>query len=288
MADLTDSLDRAARAIAAADCLVIGAGAGMGVDSGLPDFRGPQGFWRAYPPYQALGLDFTDLANPHWFLRDPSIAWGFYGHRLNLYRSTVPHPGFARLKKWAARMRWGAFVYTSNVDGQFQRAGFDPKRIVECHGAIDWLQCVDQCGIGLFPADDNEIQIEPETMRAQLPFPACPGCGGLARPNILLFGDGDWAGDRTRQQEQAFRDWQSALDPSGLVVVECGAGTSIPSVRNACERLAKTYDGTLIRINPRESSVDRKRQIGLPLGAAEAIGAIDRAIDSQPTGNDAI
>ena len=58
------AVDRAARAIATADALLIGAGAGMGVDSGLPDFRGNDGFWRAYPPYQQLGLDFIALTLP--------------------------------------------------------------------------------------------------------------------------------------------------------------------------------------------------------------------------------
>jgi len=62
------------------------AGAGMGVDSGLPDFRGDQGFWRAYPPYAKVGLSFADLANPRWFDEAPSLAWGFCGHRLNLDR----------------------------------------------------------------------------------------------------------------------------------------------------------------------------------------------------------
>src|SRR6266403_3978961 len=80
------SLHRAAEAIRGADALLIAAGAGMGVASGLPDFRGNQGFWRAYPPYQKLGLDFVSLANPRWFASDPALAWGFYGHRLNLYR----------------------------------------------------------------------------------------------------------------------------------------------------------------------------------------------------------
>ena len=58
----------------------------MGVDSGLPDFRGTQGFWRAYPLYAKLGLDFASMANPRWFTTDPAFAWGFYGHRLELYR----------------------------------------------------------------------------------------------------------------------------------------------------------------------------------------------------------
>ena len=54
------------------EAILIGAGAGMGVDSGLPDFRGGSGFWKAYPPYAKLGLDFVSLANPRWFVSDPN------------------------------------------------------------------------------------------------------------------------------------------------------------------------------------------------------------------------
>ncbi len=136
------ALDRAARAIEAADALLIGAGAGMGVDSGLPDFRGPEGFWRAYPPYAKLGLRFEAIANPAHFRNDPPLAWGFYGHRTNLYRQTTPHEGFAILRRWGERMKHGAFAFTSNVDDHFARAGFDPDRIVECHGSIVWRQCL--------------------------------------------------------------------------------------------------------------------------------------------------
>ncbi len=62
----------------------------MGVDSGLPDFRGAEGFWRAYPVMAKLGLSFEEMANPAWFQTDPHLAWAFYGHRLNLYRRTQP------------------------------------------------------------------------------------------------------------------------------------------------------------------------------------------------------
>src|SRR5438067_7349691 len=105
-------IPQAAQAVAAADALLIAAGAGMGVDSGLPDFRGDQGFWNSYPPYQKLGLDFISLANPRWFRDDPTLAWGFYGHRLNLYRNTSPHDGFHILRRWVERMKHGAFVFT--------------------------------------------------------------------------------------------------------------------------------------------------------------------------------
>ena len=83
---IEDDLQQAARAIAEADALYITSGAGMGVDSGLPDFRGTEGFWRAYPAIGRLKIRFEEMANPSWFQRDPGLAWGFYGHRLNLYR----------------------------------------------------------------------------------------------------------------------------------------------------------------------------------------------------------
>ena len=95
------SCARAARALHDAEALLVMAGAGMGVDSGLPDFRGDAGFWRTYPPFAKLGLRFVDLASPRWFADDPELAWGFYGHRLNLYRATAPHGGFATLLGWA-------------------------------------------------------------------------------------------------------------------------------------------------------------------------------------------
>jgi NAD-dependent SIR2 family protein deacetylase len=68
----------------------------------MSDFRGPEGFWRNYPPYAKLGLSFEQLANPEWFKRDPALAWGFYGHGLELYRRTTPHAGFAWLRRWRA------------------------------------------------------------------------------------------------------------------------------------------------------------------------------------------
>src|SRR5579859_5594906 len=105
MVDIIKTCAEAAKAIESADALLIAAGAGMGVDSGLPDFRGPEGFWKAYPPFK--GKQFSDLSTPHWFHTDPALAWGFFGHRMNLYRSAVPHAGFQILRRWADRMRLG-------------------------------------------------------------------------------------------------------------------------------------------------------------------------------------
>jgi NAD-dependent SIR2 family protein deacetylase len=272
-----ETLQSAAEAIRGAEALLIGAGAGMGVDSGLPDFRGNQGFWNAYPPYQKLGLDFVSLANPRWFRDDPTLAWGFYGHRLNLYRSTQPHDGFHILRRCAERMKSGAFVFTSNVDGHFQRAGFTANQVMEVHGAVDWMQCSRGCSGDLFPTDGLLISIDQATMRAREPLPACPRCGSLARPNILMFNDWEWDSSRTGEQESRLYDWLRDVGSAPMVVVECGAGTAIPTVRGFCEEVADHPERKLIRINLREPEVP-DGHIGLATGALAGLRAIDELL----------
>ncbi len=275
-------LERAAAAIAEADALLVTAGAGMGVDSGLPDFRGNEGFWSAYPPMKKLGVSFAEMANPRWFARDPAFAWGFYGHRLGLYRKTTPHAGFGLLRRWAAGKSLGGFVFTSNVDGAFQRAGFDPERIVECHGAIDFLQCSASCQ-GIYSAEDYQPDIDEESFRAREPLPKCRRCGALARPNILMFGDFGWQSHRTDEQEQRMEAWLSEVSRprAKLVVVECGAGTAIPTVRMLGERLVGRARATLVRINVREPEVP-PGQVGLSGGALAILRGLDERIQARP------
>lgn len=280
---MEELLARAAAALRSARALVICAGAGMGVDSGLPDFRGKEGFWRAYPPYRKLNLSFSHMANPRWFAVDPAVAWGFYGHRMNLYRATIPHEGFRILGRWAARMDEHQ-VFTSNVDGHFQKAGFDPDRVVECHGSIQWLQCTSGCGIGLWPAGDLEVQVDPTTFRAAEPLPHCPRCGALARPNILMFGDWGWDASRTKEQEWRMRDLLAAC-PRPAVVVECGAGEAIPTVRMFSEDCAHRLGGLLIRINTRDFGVP-EGHVGLPVGALEGLTILDRRLGQDVPGDD--
>lgn len=98
-----------------AEAVLITGGAGMGVDSGLPDFRGNEGFWNAYPIAKKLNLGFQDLANPHWFEVNPFLAWAFYGHRYNLYKNTIPHDGFKMLLDLIKSKNDNYFVFTSNV-----------------------------------------------------------------------------------------------------------------------------------------------------------------------------
>jgi len=191
----------------------------------------------------------------------------------------------------------GYFVFTSNVDGQFQRAGFAADRIVECHGSIQYLQCATPCNEAIWAVGKTRVSVDDATFLASEPFPRCPVCGGLARPNILMFGDAAWIDRRSSEQEDSFADWLQGLGrakfgqakfgrvksgeveigtakfggKSGgakLVVVELGAGTAVPSVRMTSEKAARHLAGKLIRINVREAQVP-EGHIGIA-GAAKA------------------
>ncbi|PKN11501.1 MAG: NAD-dependent deacetylase [Deltaproteobacteria bacterium HGW-Deltaproteobacteria-4] len=267
----------AAAAIRTAEALIITAGAGMGVDSGLPDFRGNEGFWNAYPPYRQLGLSFIETANPAHFQRDPAFAWGFYGHRTNLYRNTVPNPGFTILRNWIKDFHHAPFVVTSNVDGQFQKAGFAEEEILEVHGSIHHLQCLQPCCNKIWP-NEEEIDIDLLTMRARH-LPTCPHCQGVARPNILMFGDFSWLDQRSRQQEERFQTFLRRQQGKRVVVIEIGAGTAIPTIRATSERIGRTQQATVIRINLREAGI-ASPHLALPCSGLAGLTALDSLLSS--------
>jgi NAD-dependent SIR2 family protein deacetylase len=265
-------IEAAARLIAQAESLIITAGAGMGVDSGLPDFRGPQGFWGAYPGLKSKGLRFEEIASPSHFHSDPPLGWGFYGHRLKMYRETTPHAGFNTLLRWGGAKPGGYFVFTSNVDGHFQKAGFDVTRIVECHGSIHHLQCLEPCNDDIWPAFEVQPTIDESECRMTSPLPRCPACQGIARPNILMFGDWGWIESRSAAQQSRFEQWRRHA--SRPVVVELGAGTAIATARVFGER----QHAPVVRINPADPPLLRPDKIQLPMGALEAVKAIAEKI----------
>src|SRR5688500_5983939 len=75
------------------------------------------------------------MSHSDWFRTDPCAAWGFYGHRCQLYATAEPHQGFTVLRS-IARNKHGYFVFTSNIDSHFQKSGFDDSRLYEAHGTL--------------------------------------------------------------------------------------------------------------------------------------------------------
>ena len=179
------------------------------------------------------------------------------------------------LRAWGGRMRHGLAVFTSNVDGQFQKAGFDEEAILEVHGSIHHLQCTAPCSEEIWPCEED-VPVDVATMRA-LSVPSCPSCGRVARPNILMFGDWSWLSDRTRGQEMRFDSFCAQHQHEPLAVVEMGAGTAIPTIRYTSEQLGRAPAATVIRINPREPQIGG-RHISLPCGALEGLAGIAREL----------
>ena len=254
-----------------AEAIIITAGAGMGVDSGLPDFRGNEGFWKAYPPIAKLGYEFSQMANPSLFDTDPKLAWGFYGHRLKLYRDTLPHAGFKLLLDLIQKKDNNYFVFTSNVDGQFQKAGFDRDKIYEVHGSFHHLQCTEACTQNVWKNELENIQIDMDKLEAQT-LPKCINCNSLSRPNILMFGDWSFIGNRTDGQARRFHNWTMENKGKKIVIIEIGAGSAVPTIRSFGDRFSRAEEGTnLIRINPREYDVADEKNIGIAFGGFEGI-----------------
>ncbi|HEV3431554.1 MAG TPA: Sir2 family NAD-dependent protein deacetylase [Paraburkholderia sp.] len=259
----TTALQHAAQLIDNADALIIAAGAGMSVDSGLPDFRGSRGLWTTLLPEGLHERDLHAWTQGRCFETDPTQAWRFYGEALRVCESTVPHAGHAFLLDWADRKPHGAFVYTSNVDGHFEAAGFAPARIVECHGSIRHFQCARPCSPDIWPAAHGD---------GAPTLPRCRRCGALARPNFLLFSDPAWVVARTNAQRLRMETWRAG--PCKPVVIEIGAGLALPGVR----MFAQSLRLPLIRINTDATELYGAATIALQGRALDVLTRIDAAL----------
>jgi NAD-dependent SIR2 family protein deacetylase len=273
MKEASEQYAQAAELIRAADGILITAGAGIGVDSGMPDFRSGNGFWRTYPALGKQNIRFEEIATADNFNTQPELVWGFYGHRLNMYRKINPHRGFRALLDLAKHVDKDYFVFTSNVDGHFERAGFDPMKIAECHGSIHYMMCQHNCSRKLWSADDFVPVVDEERCMLINDLPRCPDCGALARPNILMFNDWVWWNGREDEQRKRLRSWLN--ERSNVVAIEIGAGRAIPTVRWFSEENSKS----LIRINPQDYQVSRPQDISIEATALDGIDILTKIFE---------
>jgi NAD-dependent SIR2 family protein deacetylase len=260
--------------LAQADAVLIGSGAGMGVDSGLATFRGSRaGVW---PMLEAAGLSYEDICNAKWFVDDPRLAWSFWNFCINAYKGTKPHQGYDFAREIANRAILGAFAFTSNIDGHWLESGWDSNCLVEVHGSVKWMQC-SQCSHPEWETSADlslQLQEDVETHRLQGELPTCPSCGAVARPCVQMFGkDSCFSKRRRRQQVTRYDDWLKKLESRSdkgsirLVCLEIGCGTTVPTVRKELTDVLKRFPGArLIRLNPENYSIERDLQdIAVPL-----------------------
>jgi len=243
-----------------AEGIVILAGAGMGVDSGLPDFRGSTGLWTDAKE------NFTKFSTARAFDTDPVVAWNSYIDRIISYRDTRPHRGFTDLLGLLKRHGKEHFVVTSNVDGHFQEAGYDPASVYEIHGDLRHVQCNKPCSRALYPMPRFTCRLTNESE-----IPKCPACGSILRPHVMMFSDPKFIFTNVDRGMDGYDTWSA--NKLNIVGIEIGAGITIPSIRH----FGNERTTALIRINPYESAVDRPQDIGI---TATAVAGIDRIIDA--------
>ncbi|KAL6066950.1 NAD-dependent deacetylase, variant 2 [Balamuthia mandrillaris] len=201
---------------------------------------------------------------------------------MNMYRRVPPHAGFSVLLDIVKQKDNNYFIFTSNVDGHFQKAGFDDNKIVEYHGSIHHWQCHTHCNKRnqIWDASHINIAVDEEEMTAFEPFPDCPHCSDLPRPNILMFDDKGWIPRRTRQQQLLYDKWLKQIreDKVPLVILEFGAGNSVPTVRYNSEFTVSVLrpHAKLVRVNRWESQVPYNSEdyIAVESGALQALLAL--------------
>jgi NAD-dependent deacetylase len=190
-------LARAVALVARARRMVVLTGAGISTDSGVPDFRGPNGVWTKDPAAEKMATFQTYVADPEvrrrsWQNRLRSPMW-----------DAEPNAGHAALVELEHSGRLDLLV-TQNIDGLHQRAGSDPDRMVEIHGSARDIVCL-QCGHRQPAGPVHDRVRAGELDPACLERPGGPVCGGILKSATISFGQSLVEADLRRAEEAARR-----------------------------------------------------------------------------------
>lgn len=191
--EATDARVETARALVdAAERVVVLTGAGVSTDSGIPDFRGPNGVWTRNPAAE------KKATLQHW-MSDRTVRVERWRSMLDAHPNShrEPNPGHHALVRLQERGKLDTLI-TQNVDGLHHAAGTDPARIVEIHGNTREVNCL-SC--------DDRAPMERllERVRAGEDDPACRSCGGVLKTATISFGQSLVAADLDRASEAARR-----------------------------------------------------------------------------------
>jgi NAD-dependent deacetylase len=180
----------AERLVHAANAVMVLTGAGISTDSGIPDFRGPNGLWTRDPEAEKA----SDI---RYYLSDPEVRARNWQRRASgeLWADREPNAGHRALVRLEARQKQLLLV-TQNVDGLHQKAGSDPRLMVEIHGNTRRAMCL-TCDW----RDDIEVVLD--RVRAGDVDPRCTLCGGVLKSATISFGQSLVAEDLERAQSAA-------------------------------------------------------------------------------------
>jgi NAD-dependent deacetylase len=228
-----ERLQQVAAWIAAAERVVVLTGAGISTDSGIPDFRGPNGVWTKNPEAEKLATIQHYVADPEirrraWMTRLDSPAW-----------TATPNAGHVALVALQQRGKLHALV-TQNVDELHQIAGIEPERVIEVHGTMRRSRCW-SCG------DRRPMQETLERVRAGEADPPCRVCGGILKSDTISFG---------QPLDPEVIDRAMAVSARADLFLAVGTSLQVYPAANTLPR-AKAAGAVVVIVNAEETQMDR-------------------------------
>ena len=218
-------------------------GAGISAASGIPTFRGPDGYWtvgaREYHP--------QEMATQAMFSQNPKEVWRWYLYRFGICRAAEPNAGHECLASLERELGPNFWLLTQNVDGLHLRAGNSPEHCFEVHGNIDYMRCSERCSAKLHPLPEayHGWERDQPLDDAGLAGLACPDCGALARPHILWFDE--------YYEEHLYRFKSGLRGVAGcnlLIYVGCSGAANLPMM---AAQEAKYAGAAIVDVNPNEN-----------------------------------
>lgn len=232
--------------ISKAKHLVAFTGAGISAESGIPTYRGNDGVWQKYDP--------SMYANINYFHKDPSYYWNFF--------KDVRYPGLQQAEPNNAHLTLAKLeengilkaVITQNIDGLHELAG--SNRVLELHGNTRRIICLScQKQFSIHEAYD--------LLQSQIP-PLCPECGGLLKPDVVLFGESLPMHVLEVAREESIKSDVFLSIGSSLVVQPAA---SLPA-------MAKERGSQLIIVNKESTPLDIQADIVFYSSASEVLSAL--------------
>lgn len=215
-------------------------GAGISAESGIPTFRGHDGYWvvgsRHYMP--------QEMATREMFEREPAEVWRWYLHRFGVCGNAQPNAGHAALVRLERVLGERFTLITQNIDGLHRRAG--SQRVYCIHGDAAFVRCAGECGLGrvelppgLVPRGESALTREERLLLS------CPRCDEWLRPHVLWFDE--YYDEENYRMESALR---AAREADLLLVVGTSGATNLPM---QIGQLAFRRGAALIDVNPEEN-----------------------------------
>jgi NAD-dependent deacetylase len=246
----SDQLAEARAAVAAARRVVVLTGAGISTDSGIPDFRGPNGVWTRNPAAEkASNIQFylgdREVRRAAWRTRVDGALW-----------SAEPNAGHRAIVELQRQDKLHAVV-TQNVDELHQRAGTDPDKVIEVHGTARWTRCW-ECG------DRRPMTEALARVRAGEDDPPCLVCGGIVKSDTISFG-----------QALVPEVIDRAFDVSKQCDLMLAVGSTLSVYPAAsCVPVARAAGATVVIVNAEETELDHLADHLLRGQIAEILPAI--------------